>query len=338
MDNLTHSLIGAVMGQAGLKRRTGLSMPALIIGANLPDIDAACALYGTESLAMRRGITHGPIALLVLPLLLAGALLAFDRWQARRGTRPAERLDVRPGWLLALCYIGALTHPAFDWLNNYGIRLLEPFSSEWFYGDALFIIDPIVLVMLAAGVWFSLRRERARALRWERPARAAIVGVLAYVALNIGISLHAESLGRSMLMDGRRFRQPLGPEVLVVANTVPLAFWKREILWRDERHYGSGAYNAFRFQVEFPSRNMMVVGCSASQDCHSPLPKLEMSRINLNILDGTQPGPDDPAVRSFLFWSRMPVVKSGNGGYVLNDQRFANLGLTGNFGVELRSD
>ena len=54
MDNLTHSLVGALLGQAGLKRRTGLAMPALIIGANLPDIDAACTVYGIESLAMRR--------------------------------------------------------------------------------------------------------------------------------------------------------------------------------------------------------------------------------------------------------------------------------------------
>ena len=37
MDNLTHSLVGALIGQAGLKRKTGLAMPALIVGANLPD-------------------------------------------------------------------------------------------------------------------------------------------------------------------------------------------------------------------------------------------------------------------------------------------------------------
>ncbi len=62
MDNLTHSLIGAVLGQAGRKRKTGLAMPTLIIAANLPDIDAPCAIYGIEFLSMRRGITHGPIA------------------------------------------------------------------------------------------------------------------------------------------------------------------------------------------------------------------------------------------------------------------------------------
>ena len=104
MDNLTHSLIGAALGQAGLKRKTGLAMPALIVGANLPDIDAGCVVYGIESLAMRRGITHGPIALVLLPLLLAGALWWFDRWQERRGKRPEGRLPVRFGWLLALSF------------------------------------------------------------------------------------------------------------------------------------------------------------------------------------------------------------------------------------------
>ena len=81
MDNLTHSLAGAVLGQMGLKRRTGLAMPALIIGANLPDIDAIATVFGTQSLAMRRGLTHGPIALLILPVLLTGALLLWARWR-----------------------------------------------------------------------------------------------------------------------------------------------------------------------------------------------------------------------------------------------------------------
>ena len=79
MDNLTHSLVGALIGQAGLKRRTGLAMPALIIGANIPDIDAGCVVFGMESLAMRRGLTHGPIAMALLPLvlLLATGLYMF---------------------------------------------------------------------------------------------------------------------------------------------------------------------------------------------------------------------------------------------------------------------
>ena len=49
-----------------------------------------------------------------------------------------KRLPVHKGWLLALAYIGTISHPALDWLNNYGVRLLEPFSSQWFYGDTHF--------------------------------------------------------------------------------------------------------------------------------------------------------------------------------------------------------
>jgi inner membrane protein len=182
MDNLTHSLVGAVLGQAGLKRTTGLAMPALIIGANLPDVDAACFFWleGTEHLALRRGITHGPPALVMLPLVLAGMLWGWDRWQTRRGTRPESRLPVRFGWLYAMAFVGCLSHPFFDWLNVYGIRLLEPFSSRWFYGDTLFIIDIWLWALLIGSVWWSRRREQAGA-EWMRPARVGIAAMLAYI-------------------------------------------------------------------------------------------------------------------------------------------------------------
>ena len=159
MDNLTHSLVGALLGQMGLKRKTCLAMPTLIIAANIPDIDAITTLLGGQQhLALRRGLTHGPIAMLVLPLLLWGTMLAFDRWQTKQGKRPEKRLPVHKGWLLALAYIGCFSHPLFDWFNSYGIRLLEPFSSQWFYGDTLFIIDIWLWASLIAGVWVSRRR------------------------------------------------------------------------------------------------------------------------------------------------------------------------------------
>ena len=162
MDNLTHSLVGAALGQMGLKEKTGLAIPTLILAANLPDIDAACLAWlgGVQHLGFRRGITHGPIALVILPILLWAAMLAFDRWQTKRGKRPARRLPIDKGWLLALAYIGCLSHPALDWLNNYGIRLFEPFSSQWFYGDTIFIIDLWIWIALGLSVWLSLRRER----------------------------------------------------------------------------------------------------------------------------------------------------------------------------------
>lgn len=225
MDNLTHSLIGALIGQAGLKKKTGLAMPALIIGANIPDIDAACLLWldGVQHLAFRRGITHGPIAWVLLPLLLAGGLWWFDRWQAERGTRPEGRLPVHFGWLYGLSFIACLTHPALDWLNVYGVRLLEPFSHRWFYGDTLFIIDVWLWALMGFATWFSLRREKQER-DWRTPAQIALAATLLYIVAN-GVWSHI-----------MRIADPsLDPEI---SSPVALAFWERELITRR----GSGKF------------------------------------------------------------------------------------------------
>ena len=129
MDNITHALVGAAVGESGLKKKTGLGLASLIISANLPDLDAIGWLFG-ENLAWRRGWTHGPVALLLLPPLLAWALAAFDRWQLRRGMRPQSRAPVNFWWLLSLAYIGIFSHVLFDFFNSYGVRWLMPFSDR----------------------------------------------------------------------------------------------------------------------------------------------------------------------------------------------------------------
>jgi inner membrane protein len=216
MDNLTHSLAGALIGQAGLKRKTGLAMPALIAGANLPDIDAACFLWldGVQHLGFRRGITHGPIAMVLLPLLLAGALWWFDRWQAKRGSRPESRIRVNFGWLLALSFIACVTHPVLDWLNVYGVRLLEPFSSRWFYGDTLFIIDVWLWALMGFATWVSIWRER-REHDWRTPAQAGLLASVLYISVNGVISWLV-----GMSVSG----QP------AIASPRPLASWSREVI------------------------------------------------------------------------------------------------------------
>lgn len=307
MDNLTHSLIGAALGQAGLKRRTGLAMPALIIGANLPDVDASCFLWleGTEHLGFRRGITHGPPALILLPALLATILWGYDCWQTRRGTRPEGRLPVRLGWLYLLSLIGCLSHPLFDWLNTYGIRLLEPFSSQWFYGDALFIIDIWVLAMLGLGVRQSLRRERSGADRPQRPARAALFGLAVYVGLNLTLSQVSADLAR--------MREPY--PTTVVSQPVPIAFWQREILWRGEGRYGAYDWSLFggARQVEAKGRPTNMTD-----------PRIAAWAKG------------DPGAEAFLFWSRMPLAQAGPKGILLTDQRFAQSPARSGFTVTLK--
>lgn len=294
MDNLTHSLVGALFGQMGLKRRTGLAMPTLIIAANLPDIDATCTVFGMRSLAMRRGLTHGPIALLLFPIVLATLMPAWDRWQARRGKRPADRPEVRFGWLLALAYLGCISHPALDWLNSYGVRLLEPFSSRWFYGDVLFIIDLWIWIALALAVFVSLRWERAGAEDWQRPAWIGFAAVGAYIFANGLITGHSEWDVARHLTIARGH-----PPDLVVANPKPLAFWRRDMLWRDGADFGTATYG---------------VGDGARPGT--------FRRNLLGEVDLPSLVRNNPDARAFLFWSRMPVIEREGKMYRLTDQRF----------------
>ena len=306
MDNLTHSLVGALIGQAGLKRKTGLAMPALIIGANLPDVDAACFLWldGAEHLGFRRGITHGPPALVILPLLLAGLLYGFDRWQGSRGKRPEGRLPVSFGWLYLLSFIGCLTHPALDWLNVYGIRLLMPFSDRWFYGDTLFIIDLWLWALLGIATWWSLRREK-RGGNWMRPARVALTVACGYILLNGFITRDAE---RMKLMEGGYAH--------TIASPVPFAFWKRELIFPNQQgnhavvpNY-SGPGNA--------RLNVRRLGGVTLADC----------RLSDAALK-------DPEVEAFIVWSRVPLVEYRRDGLYLRDARFMDPQVGDRFAVKL---
>lgn len=305
MDNLTHSLIGAALGQAGLKQKTGLAMPALIIGANLPDLDAGCVVFGIESLAMRRGLTHGPIALAVLPLLLAGALWWFDRWQAGRDKRPDTRLPVRFGWLLALCYLGTLSHPLFDWLNTYGIRLLEPFSARWFYGDTLFIIDIWIWIALGVSLWRSRLWERAGEGNWTLPAQIGLVVLTLYVGANMAIS-------RASAAAVRAFDAQIE---LAVPHPVAFAFWRREVMWRS----GDGYYGTITCDLAECQRYPRVIRRTGMDD-----PRIAAWAKG------------DPAAEAFLFWSRMPIAEPGPKGILLKDQRIMDSPARSNFTVELK--
>ena len=291
MDNLTHSLVGALLGQAGLKRKTGLAMPALIIGANLPDVDAACLFWldGVEHLGFRRGITHGPPALILLPLILAGLLWGFDRWQASRGKRPEGRLPVNFKWLYALSFIGCLTHPALDWLNVYGIRLLEPFSSQWFYGDTLFIIDVWLWALMGFATWFSLRREK-RGGEWRRPARLAITAALVYIGLNGAFS--------NIAWRGSHSHYAYGADAEVIVSPLPIAFWQREVIVRKPEGVWQSAMYTFA-QGAAPLKPLTTSVCEP-----------------LTI-------PRSPQIDAFLFWSRAPFAERiEDGSAVLRDARF----------------
>jgi inner membrane protein len=140
MDNLTHSLTGLMLSRTGLNRFYPRSTLVLVLAANVPDIDfvaiARGPLYYFEQ---HRGITHSIAAaplMALLPVLVAGAIGKTMR-----------------GWAVAWCLslIGVASHLLLDWTNAYGIRLLFPFSAQWFHLDLINLFDLIIWAVLLLG-------------------------------------------------------------------------------------------------------------------------------------------------------------------------------------------
>jgi len=286
LDNLTHTLTGVLLGRAGLKRLTGRATAALVISSNLPDIDSWLApLFGMQPIAVHRGFTHGIGGMVVLPFFTVAIILIWER------LRPGKNL-IRLWPLLLVAFIGGLSHSLFDWATGYGTRLLEPFSHRWFYGDALFIVDPWVWIALIVGLELSWRAERA-GKNSTSPAIAVLAGICVYVAFNIGLTQRVEAAGRYSLSAVR--------PTLVVASPEPLLFWRRQIEWRNAEVHGSGAYDFIR-------------------GLHLD-PGSEPNRLDDPLL--ARAIQTNPRVGAFLFWSRMPIVIASDGKHYLTDQRFS---------------
>ena len=306
MDNLTHSLVGAVMGRMGLKRLSPRAMPALIIAANLPDIDSFVAgAIGCQPIAAHRGFTHGIGGLVTMPFLAFAIILIWQK------LLPSKEGPLRLGGLLLAGFLGVLSHPLLDLMNTYGTRVLEPFSHRWFYADTLFIVDPWIWLMLILGLEMSWRSERL-GKDWRRPPAWAFTAMLMYIGLNIAISARAVALTRPLV-------DHVAPARMIVAGEVPLEFWKRKMIWRSDEIGGSGTYN-------------LLDGIN-----HAQLdPKIVALRLDDPRL--ARAGAGDRHVRAFLFWSRMPMVVVEGGNAYLTDQRFFESGRTSSSNFLIRLD
>lgn len=294
MDNLTHGLTGALMGQMGLKKKTGLGLVALVLGANLPDIDVVCLLWldSTEALGFRRGITHGPVGVALLPLGLAGLLWAFDRWQERRGKRPQTRDPVSLRWLYLLGLIGAISHSLMDWLNVYGVRFLYPFDKGWYYGDTLFIIDVWLWALLILSVWWSARAEK-RGRSWRGRAVIGAATALLFIAMNWAVTTLDYAASGTM-------REPY--PVRFISAPVPLFFWQREDI--------AQLYNGEWISSDWDGEDFGY-GYRRSAASQCVMPELTDARM------------DNSRLNAFLIWSRAPFAeRASDGSVILRDARF----------------
>lgn len=270
MDPIAHTLVGASLARTGLQERTRFGAATLLIGANLPDIDVAAYLWGGETAVwFRRGLTHGVGALVVLPMLLAALVVAAAAVE-RRFREPTDR-DVRPLWVYLLSALAVATHPLLDLLNVYGIRLLMPFSDRWFYGDALFIVDPWLWAVLAVGIW--LRRYGRKG-----PVGALGIAMLYVLAMTASGGYSRAVVRKTLAATGVQARR-------IMVAPRPLTPFERWVVVEDTAGYQVGTLR------------------------WGPRPEIRFERLPYDtepIEPEARLALRDPKTRRFLAWARFP--------------------------------
>jgi inner membrane protein len=284
MDNLCHTLTGAALGKAGLASRTRYGMATLMIAANLPDVDVAVFVTDTLPVSFRRGWTHGVLAQLALPIALAGIVWAVGRSRASAParTRPQPPAPARTSFraLLLLSYIGLYSHIFLDYLNSYGLRLLMPFSGRWFYGDALFIVDPWMWTILGAGTLLpSVAAWRGTPAPWQ-PARVALAVATAYALVMLASNVWA----RTVVRDGlTRAGRP--PDTRFMVTPVFANPFRREVLVDTGDRYEKG------FLWFEPGPHFRPAGYGVDRGFDQPEAQAALAT---------------PRAQAYLTWSRFP--------------------------------
>jgi inner membrane protein len=186
MDNLSHSLAGLAGGElihrclgpensqelTRLRRR--LLLLTCWLSSNFPDLDLVLTPLLPAPLGYllhHRGHTH--TFLYAIPQGIGIYLLILALWPSARHLMRNSR-HAHMG--VALSIVGGLImHLAMDYLNSYGIHPFHPFDSRWFYGDAVFILEPVFWVAFGVPLIMGLQNP------WlKRMLLALLTSVLFY--------------------------------------------------------------------------------------------------------------------------------------------------------------
>lgn len=268
MDNLTHSLTGLTAGEfisrsltpepdeASQRTRRRLLLVSCWAASNFPDLDLVFTPLLPAPLGYllhHRGHTHTLLYALPQALLLAAMLWLL--WPGARRLLAASAA-ARRGLALSIA-AGFLLHMAMDYLNSYGLHPFYPFDPRWFYGDMIFIIEP--LFWIAFGVPLAMMATR-------RISKAVLICMLIGVPAVFTVTghLHAASTAGLVALAAvlgmlQRRAGPAGRTGLVVAFATAAAFIGVQAVSSDA---GKSAIAA-QLQARDPGTRVMDIAMSS---------------------------------------------------------------------------
>ena len=147
MDNITHTLCGIILSRAGLNRLSPHATLLMVVAVNAPDLDVLTGVAGTgASILYHRGPLHSLVAMPLVALLVT-LVIGF-----------VKRKDFSWSRAYVVSLVGVASNPIFDLANDYGVRILWPFSDRWIHADFLPIVDPWIWTLFLLGLvapWLS---------------------------------------------------------------------------------------------------------------------------------------------------------------------------------------
>lgn len=222
-----------------LERRASRQVPGLrgaaltvgIVAAEFPDIDVfysgpVLGMGNTGYLLHHRGHTHT-----VVFALLAAVVIWLVTLAIRRDLRAAPFAR----GLLGLSVAGTLSHIALDYTNNYGVHPWWPTDNRWFYGDAIFIVEPWLWIVSLPTLALLARRVAGRVI-WSILLvailaacwRVGLVSRSAALVATVGAVLWSGLVWR--LTDARRLMLAFGGWVAVEFAFFATSAWARGLV------------------------------------------------------------------------------------------------------------
>ncbi|MBI3500742.1 MAG: metal-dependent hydrolase [Bacteroidetes bacterium] len=252
MDTLSHTVLGACIGEAMLGKKIGKK--AMLWGAlanNLPDIDVFFTpLFNPEdALFIHRGITHS-----FLFAILLAPILGWIFSRSCRFSKP-ERPEFREWTLFFL--IALIAHPLLDSCTLYGTGIFEPFSHYRAQFTSLFIVEPLYTLPLLIGfiAILILKKDSLKRKFW---AKFGLYLSTIYLLFSISNKLYVEKIfSDSLRKQNHNFTE-------LYSSPTPL----NNILWdvfaKDTNGYWFGFYSHFDktkdVEFSFIPRNDSLAG------------------------------------------------------------------------------
>jgi inner membrane protein len=146
-----------------------------VVAANLPDADLIYTRITPPPLGYllhHRGHTHTVVGVLVQALLL-GAVCLLPAI-----LRHAGPLRARLWSLIAISLFG---HLLLDSWNSYGIHPFWPLDVRWYYGDAVYILEPWLWLLLGVAAALNTQSDRGRLALGA--GLAVLIGALAWFGM-----------------------------------------------------------------------------------------------------------------------------------------------------------